>query len=514
MKPNFILVMTDQQRADLRRSRGFELDTMPFLDEWAKGGVDFERSYTPNPICIAARVSLFTGRTPETHKVRTNHNCMDATYTEDLLDVLRKNGYVTALCGKNHTHHRPAEFDFAKTNGHLGGEGEINQTEEEAEFANFLRSSNHMESDSPSPFGVEVQFPYRNVRDALQFLDTRDKDRPFFLWVSMAEPHNPSQVPEPYFDMFPPTELPEISGPEALEHKSARMNWIRHTWEEVLGDSIEHRIKRTRSNYYGMLRLIDGQLERLIKGVDQRGLTDSTYIIYLSDHGDFVGEYGLLRKGGELHQLMINIPTVWRGPGVVPRISRECISLIDFLPTVCEIIGAPIPEGVQGKSMLTLLRGENTHTNEFASAYSESGFGGLIWSSDDLLTLEDEGTSDKERRRFDCLNTWTQSGVIRALRKGDFKLQLDSEGEGYLFDLANDPTELSNLWSDPSYIEVKADMLACLAKEMMRHYDPLPYPHHRYRFKKHPLGYTETDITANDLGVSPLRSYKGHKLEN
>ncbi len=73
---------------------------MPFLDEWAKGGVDFENAYTPNPTCMPARVSMMTGRYSECHQVRTNHNLQDALYTEDLLDVLKKNGYVTALCGK------------------------------------------------------------------------------------------------------------------------------------------------------------------------------------------------------------------------------------------------------------------------------------------------------------------------------------------------------------------------------------------------------------------------------
>ena len=94
-KPNIIIVMTDQQRADLRKACGYELDTMPFLDAWAKGGVDFARAYTPNPTCMPARVSMFTGRFSQSHQVRTNHNAMDALYTRDLLDVLKENGYGT-----------------------------------------------------------------------------------------------------------------------------------------------------------------------------------------------------------------------------------------------------------------------------------------------------------------------------------------------------------------------------------------------------------------------------------
>ena len=162
-RPNIIIVMTDQQRADLRKSCGYELDTMPFLDEWAQGGVDFECAYTPNPTCMPARVSMYTGRYSESHHVRTNHNMKDALYTRDLLDVLKENGYVTALCGKNHSHHEPEEFDFHETCGHLGYEGEINTTPEEVTFADFLKSTKHMEMHQPSPGGVEVQHPYRNV---------------------------------------------------------------------------------------------------------------------------------------------------------------------------------------------------------------------------------------------------------------------------------------------------------------------------------------------------------------
>lgn len=506
--------MTDQQRADLRASQGFALDTMPFLDSWAKQGCEFHRSYTPNPICMAARISMFTGRTPETHKVRTNHNRMDVTYTRDLLDLFKENGYITALCGKNHSHRDSKDFDFARTNGHLGYEGEINQTEQEKEFADFMRSTNHLEVDHPSPHGIEVQFPYRNVRDALEFIDTRDKGKPFFLWLSMAEPHNPSQVPEPYFDMFPPHTLPRTTDESVLAGKSERFRHIRSVWEEVLGEDIEKRILRTRSNYYGMLRLIDDQFKRLVTEVEKRGLNDNTYIIYLSDHGDFVGEYGLLRKGGELCELMTRIPTIWKGPGITPRVSREFISLIDLFPTVCEIIGAKIPDGVQGKSILSLLKGDLSRADEFDCAYTESGYGGLLWNGGDELTLEAEDCCDVGRSRYDCLNTWTQCGVIRALRYKDLKIQLDSEGQGYLYDLSSDPLETVNLWDDPARLADKAQMLTLLSREMMRHCDPLPYPHHRYRFKRHPSGFRNTPFRASDCGVETLKSYNGHITEN
>ena len=95
-RPNIVLVMTDQQRADFTRAAGFPLDTMPFLDSLGERGVRFERAYTPMPICAPARISLFTGRYPHAHRVRQNSAIGHAVYARDLVDLLREAGYAPA----------------------------------------------------------------------------------------------------------------------------------------------------------------------------------------------------------------------------------------------------------------------------------------------------------------------------------------------------------------------------------------------------------------------------------
>lgn len=505
-KPNIIIVMADQQRADLRKACGYSLDTMPFLDEWAKGGVDFERAYTPNPTCMPARVSMFTGRYSQSHRVRTNHNAVDALYTCDLLDVLKENGYAAALCGKNHSHRAPEEFDFHETCGHLGDEGEVNTTQEEIAFAEYLKKTLHMEMHEPSPGGICVQHPYRNVSSALNFIDSVEGKQPFFAWVSFAEPHNPYQVPEPYFDMFPPESLPPLAGSvKDLGGKGERFVWLRSVWEKILGPDIENRIARARSNYHGMLRLIDDQFKRLIVGLRERGLEQNTIVIYLSDHGDFAGEYGLIRKGSDLPDVLCHIPLIWRGPGIAAqgRAAEGYVSIVDILPTLCDMIGVSIPFGCQGKSILPLLTGTDAFREEFGSAYAESGFGGLYWNEKDELDLITEGAS-QNMVTFDCLNTWTQCGQVRALWKDGFHIQLDMMGKGYLYDVDNDPCELHDLWKEEAYAEKKAVLLQELAAAMMRAADPLPVPHHRYRTKVHPKGYWRQDFRAKDPGVREL----------
>lgn len=498
MKPNIVIIMTDQQRADLRKSRGYELDTMPFLDSLGREGVDFDCAYTPCPTCMPARVSLFTGRYGESHKVRTNHNGEDARYTTDLLELLKSEGYVTALCGKNHTHHQESDFDFAETCGHLGHEGNlVLKTEVERVFADFLDSTNHMETHVPSPGGIESQHPYRNVSSAFSFLDSLKKDSPFFLWLSFAEPHNPYQVPKPYFDMFPPECLPEIAtGPEDCAKKGHKYMWLRSIWEQVLGEDINSRILRARSNYHGMLRLIDDQLKRFMEGLEERGFSENTIVIFVSDHGDFVGEYGLIRKGPDLPEVLTRIPMVWKGPGIQRQgiQGSACVSLVDVFPTLCDILGLEMPFGVQGKSIRPLLENRDIPQREYQCAYSESGFGGLYWSDNDCLTLYEEGASRKNEDSgrpltFDCLNTWTQSGQVRMLRKGRYKIQMDMMENGYLYDLERDPREIQNLYGDKKYESVRADMLSALMAASLRACDPIPAPRRRYHVKYHPKGF-------------------------
>ena len=160
-RPNIVLIMTDQQRADFSRAEGFPLDTTPFVDALGAQGARFARAYTPMPTCAPARCSLFTGRYPKATRVRENSGIGNVTAPTDLVRVLRERGYSVNLAGKNHTYLRPDDFDFAAPYMHLGGGRKGTRTAEEAAMDAWLADLDHGVSPVPTPFPPECQPPWR-----------------------------------------------------------------------------------------------------------------------------------------------------------------------------------------------------------------------------------------------------------------------------------------------------------------------------------------------------------------
>lgn len=488
-QPSVIIIMTDQQRADLSKREGFALDTTPFLDKLATQGSWFKRAYTTVPACAPARGSMLTGRYPSATRVRTNHNLADATYRQDLFDVFREQGYETALVGKNHTYRTAADVDFWYEAGHLTAEDD-DATPEYRAFHDFMRTTHFQAALEATPFPVEVQFPYRMVSKAAAWLDKRTAGAPpFFLWLSFPEPHNPYQVPEPYYSLFPPQALPPtLTDESALATKGFKYEWCRHSFEKAFPDFAAH-LPRARANYLGMLRLLDDQIKRFVEFLENAGLRENTIILFLSDHGDFVGEYGLLRKGPDLPEVLTRIPFSICGPGIAPQAAAHDahISIADILPTLCDAIGAALPDGVQGRSLWPLLTGQPYPAVEFQSAYAEHGFGGLYYDWNDDLDPAADGRVDSPDGvtwgSYDCLNSWTQSGQLRMVRKGDWKLTWDMEGAGALYNLAEDPVEVNDRFGQPEHAAVQQALMAELLTWLLRTQDPLPLPRKRYVMK-------------------------------
>jgi len=156
--PNIILIMTDQQRADLSKREGFELDTTPFLDSLAQQGRWFNHAYTPMPACAPARTSMLTGRYPNAHGIRENYELYRAVFEQDVFSIMKEQGYRTALIGKNHTYLTAERVDYFANYDHLGSRRKPNSAQEE-EFDSWLKTLGFHISLEPSPFPLECQLP-------------------------------------------------------------------------------------------------------------------------------------------------------------------------------------------------------------------------------------------------------------------------------------------------------------------------------------------------------------------
>ncbi len=490
-----LLIMTDQHRADLSAAAGpYTVRVMPTLAALQDRGATFARAYTSYPACVPARVSLLTGRFPSAHQVRQNSTGDHASFAADLLDVLAAAGYETFFAGKPHMHRGPNDVDhFRGPYMHTSGP---ETTDEHRAFDAWLHDLDHGVSPVATPFPLAAQLPVRIVDDALADLAAArpdgPTDRPFFAWVSFPEPHNPYQVPEPYFSMF--TDLADthtrLAGPEVIGDLSWRYQWL-HALVEEKRPGYDEGWRRYFASYLGMLRLIDDQIARLLAGLDAH--LDQTIVVFLADHGDYVGEYGMQRKGAGLSDHLTRIPLVMAGRGIRAGVREELVSIVDVFPTIGGLLGLPMPDGVQGRDLSPLLRGAQGPASEFGSMLVELGYGGMAYGNDARPPLH----FPYEGATFDELNTVTQSGNERMVRVGDLKLILDDAGGAWLYDLAADPAEVHNLADDPRYAPARADLTTWLARWLMRigddlprgRYDPL-VPDHNWRWADGPSPVT------------------------
>jgi arylsulfatase A-like enzyme len=471
--PNIIWIIDDQHSAGLTKRSGYKFDTMPTLDRLAADGVDFRRAYCTAPLCTPSRTSMVTGRWACAHRVRNNYLTNNVVYEKDVFDVAAAQGYMTGLVGKNHTYVTLKKVDFWREYSHVDGDKTNGDRGQNERYEQWLKKLHFNVADEVTPFPVETQFPYRIVSDAIEFID-KAGSRPFFLEVSIPEPHDPEQVPAPYWDMFPPDQIPERDADlSTLKKLGYRAEWL-HELEMFGFPETEKLWRRYVSNYLGALRMIDDQIKRLVDHLTAKNLMQNTIIVLVADHGDYLMKYGLARKGVGMSESLARVPMIWHGPGIKADKSvgdTAFVSGADLMPTFCEIMGAPIPHGVQGRSLLPLLQGKDYPKEEFRSIFCEAGTGGLFYEREDRIPPTIAGSKDGG---WDELNMVTQSGYQKMVRMDKWKLIYDMMGYGQIYDLEKDPNELNNLFNRPEYAKEQSALLAELLAWTIRTEDNLP----------------------------------------
>ena len=187
---------------------------------------------------------------------------------------------------------------------------------------------------------------------------------------------------------------------------------------------------------------------------------------------------------------------LWHGPGINPEKAPKAdhVSNVDIMPTICDMLNIELPDGVQGRSLWPILVGSPYPKDEFSSIIIQQGYGGLHYTDlEEFDPYTQDGTLVKGKVEFDELNTWTQSGMMRGLRKGDWKLVYDMQGSGQLYNLAKDPQEIKNLFNQKEYASEQMDLLQDMMRWELRTQDPLPLPRpngsRKYGYKKDARNY-------------------------
>ena len=461
---NIVLICSDAFRGGLGKAAGMPFDISPCLDRLAAAGTSFRQAYCTMPLCVPSRISMLTGRWPDGHRVRMNLDAAEAVFTKDIYQVSKQAGYKTGLTGKNHTYLKPGDVDFWREYGHEGGHRDPDAPADVANFEKWLKKLDMNVSSEETPFPLEVQLSYRIVSDAIKFLHQAN-NQPFFLQVSFPEPHGPIQLPKPYWDMFPPAAVTEPEpGFDALAKLGYRMQWLSRLQEDG-SPGVRNDWRRYLSNYFGAIRMVDDQIARFLRALDEMGLRQRTLIVFVSDHGDFMMQYGVGRKGVGLSEALTHIPMTWSGGGLPasPANSRDLVSMADLMPTLCDAMNQPIPEGVQGRSLWKMLLGDAAQHKQFESVYVSAGLGGLYYDAADNPPLS-IGEAPRDHHLWDTLNMVTQSGNQKMVRSGDWKLIYDMMGYGQLYHLSTDPNELNNRFGERGASAVQSRLMQKLAR--------------------------------------------------
>jgi arylsulfatase A-like enzyme len=498
-RPNILLITADQQRGDCFGIEGRKVRT-PHLDMMALGGTRFGACITPNLVCQPARASILTGLLPRTHGVADNGiDLPDATGEAGFAGTLAKAGYRTGFIGKAHfaTSHtfeatgspecrnsmqnygddwygpymgfEHVELMVEGHNQWLPARPPSGQHYERWYYSNGMgdlrnelyRRNVGPDVGAPQTWHSALPVAWHNstwVGDRTIAWLNGHRDETFACWASFPDPHHPFDCPVPWSLLHDPDEV------ELPEHRTLDLErrpwWHRASLEgrpKIREDLREIREKYSRipevsdlqlrhliANYYGMISLIDHNVGRILTALERLGLAENTLVIYATDHGDWLGDHGLILKGPMPYEGLLRVGCIVQGPGVPGgQVVEDPVSTLDVPGTILDYAGAPPSRPLHSQSLRPLIEG----TGSRAFAYSE-------WD----LAASRCGVELK----------------IRTVRTRTHKLTIEEiSGAGELYDLAGDPGEMNNRFDDPALHNVQAELMEMIRS---RPHDALAEP--------------------------------------
>ena len=475
-RPNFLFITADQQRADCFGFAGRRIKT-PHLDKLAREGTRFDTCITSNAVCQPTRASILTGQLCRTHGVHDNGIDLNPELGErGFAGTLAGSGYQTSFIGKAHfsTYHT---FEATGTpeclKSSAGYDADWNGPYMGFEYVELMLVGHNWFLPKAPPHGQHYERWFfsdglgdeknkiyaqnaRGTKGAAQTFHSRlpvawhnstwtadraiawlreiPKNKPFCSWVSFPDPHHPFDCPEPWSYLHHPE---EVDLPKHRTRDFAGRPW----WHEAVltaeptGDPALAKFRKSYSrippqsdeqlreiiaNTYGMISLIDHNVGRIMLTLAELGLDKNTIVIYSSDHGDWLGDHGLILKGPMHYEGLVRVPFIFRGPGVPEgKVVNEPVSTLDLGATFYDYADVVPRIKQHGRTLKPLIETENA-SRDFA------------------------------RNEWELLPT--RAGVslsLQTVRTKNAKLTVDQRsGDGELYDLYNDPFELRNLYHD------------------------------------------------------------------
>ncbi len=506
-KLNVLCIITDQMRGDHMGCAGNPVIDTPNLDRIADTGMRFSRAYCNNPLCMPSRATLFTGETPRGHGVRTNGIPLRRD-TPTMPGALADAGYRTHSVGKLHllpfqtpkgvdpdtldpldwveSHHfwnngalkevptpyfglQSAEITVGHGPGTTGSYRRWLRAQAPDAQALWApdagkRTPHDAEQAWHNALPEELHYNTWVADRSIDFLENQPEDEPFFLWCSFPDPHHPYCPPEPWASMYDPGDVPMPMRREGeLETLAPFYMEIYESWLMLSGRGAptkmaDEQLREILALTYGMVSHVDHHIGRILDCLERLGRRENTVVCFLSDHGDMMGDHWIINKGPFHMNGLLQMPFLFSCPGLIPQgvESSGLVSYLDFAPTILDLAGVPIPDGSvasecetpgqlppwPGVSIVPQLKGE-------------------VDSLQDSVVVENDEDYLGQR--------------LRTLITDRYKVTLyPGQTYGELFDLEEDPGELSNLWHDPAYDGVKRDMLLRLLERLIETDSRLP----------------------------------------
>ncbi|MEO9684280.1 MAG: sulfatase-like hydrolase/transferase [Tateyamaria sp.] len=465
-RPNILFICTDQQRGDSLGCTGAPWAVTPNLDRLAARGALFENCYVQNPVCSPSRASLFTGKYPSNHGLYANGVPLpddQHMFTRTLADA----GYDCGMIGKQHlapcdtwrTEPRRDDgyrvFEWAHGPNHRALENDFHRwlrktqpdiyqsifpdtgANENTEYSNRTRTGTPIDH---VPY--EAHYSHWVAERAIDFIGT-DRGEPFFLMANFFDPHHSFGAPQEFRDMIDVDVIPApITKPGELDEKPKDHRAISEKSYSGTApgfqDYTRAEIKEIRAQYWAMIALVDYEVGRILDALEKAGGLENTLVIFTSDHGEMLGNHQQLLKGPQLYDDLCRVPLIACWPDEIPagqRVSNP-VQWIDLSATILEASSCGLGTGVQGKSLLPMMRGKDVDFRPWALCeYRYSGF-----PTDPLIM------TTMLRHETWKLIVWHGAPACGNTRDGE------------LYDLAQDPGELHNLYHMPEHAKQRRRM--------------------------------------------------------